>query len=74
MGSDRAVVGAVIERHYTTLELAEALAVHPETVRRAAARGELRSLRVGLDRRYAESAVTDWLSMLRERAAGGCAA
>ncbi len=39
MGSDRAVVGAVIERHYTTLELAEALAVHPETVRRAAARG-----------------------------------
>ena len=31
----------MIERHYTTAELAELLAVHPETVRRAAAWGRL---------------------------------
>jgi excisionase family DNA binding protein len=52
----------VIERHYTTRELAELLQVHPETIRRAAARGELRSVRVGSERRYPESAVKEWLS------------
>ena len=60
---------SVIERHYTTAELAELLSVHPETVRRAAAAGELRSIRVGRDRRYAESAVLKWLAALAERAA-----
>jgi excisionase family DNA binding protein len=50
-----------IERHYTTRELAELLAVHPETIRRAAARGHLRSVRVGHERRYPESAVREWL-------------
>jgi excisionase family DNA binding protein len=59
----------VIERHYTTAELAELLSVHPETVRRAAATGELRSIRVGRDRRYPESAVVKWLAALAERAA-----
>jgi excisionase family DNA binding protein len=59
----------VIERHYTTAELAELLSVHPETVRRAAAAGELRSIRVGRDRRYPESAVLKWLACLGERAA-----
>lgn len=59
----------VIERHYTTAELAELLSVHPETVRRAAAAGELRSIRVGRDRRYPESAVLEWLASLDERAA-----
>lgn len=59
----------MIERHYTTAELAERLAVHPETVRRAAAAGELRSIRVGRDRRYPESAVVEWLAALAERAA-----
>jgi excisionase family DNA binding protein len=54
----------VIERHYTTAELAELLAVHPETIRRAAACGRLRSVRVGRDRRYAESAVREWLESL----------
>lgn len=57
----------VIERHYTTAELAERLAVHPETIRRAAVRGELRSVRVGRDRRYPESAVLKWLQALGER-------
>jgi excisionase family DNA binding protein len=52
----------VIERHYTTRELAELLHVHPETIRRAAARGDLRSVRVGSERRYPESAVKEWLS------------
>jgi len=51
----------VVERHFTTTQLAELLAVHPETIRRAAARGELQSLRIGRERRYPESAVTEWL-------------
>jgi excisionase family DNA binding protein len=58
-----------IERHYTTAELAALLSVHPETIRRAAARGELRSVRIGRDRRYPESAVLEWLQLLGERAA-----
>jgi excisionase family DNA binding protein len=53
-----------IERHYTTRELAELLSVHPETIRREAARGRLRSVRIGAERRYAQSAVEEWL---RER-------
>jgi excisionase family DNA binding protein len=55
---------AEIERHYTTRELAELLSVHPETIRREAARGRLRSVRVGAERRYSQSAVEAWL---RER-------
>ena len=55
-----------IERHYTTRELAELLSVHQETIRREAARGRLRSVRVGSDRRYSETAVRAWLN---ERAA-----
>ncbi len=55
---------AGIERHYTTRELAELLSVHPETIRREAARGRLRSVRVGAERRYPQSAVEAWL---RER-------
>lgn len=57
----------MIERHYTTGELARRLAVHPETIRRAAARGDLWSVRVGRDRRYPESAVRDWLRNTGER-------
>jgi excisionase family DNA binding protein len=63
------VTAVRVERHYTTAELAELLAVHPETVRRAAARGELRSVRIGRDRRYPESAVLEWLHLLGERTA-----
>ena len=52
----------MIEQHYKTRELAELLGLHPETVRRAAQRGELESIRIGLDRIYAESAVQSWLA------------
>jgi excisionase family DNA binding protein len=54
----------LLERYYTTRELAELLRVHPETIRRAARRGELRSVRIGLERRYPESAVIEWLELL----------
>ena len=59
----------VIERHYKTRELAERLGLHPETIRRAAQRGELESIRIGLDRIYSESAVQRWLDANRERGA-----
>lgn len=52
----------MIERHYKTRELAELLGLHPETIRRAAQRGELESVRIGLDRIYAESAVQRFLA------------
>lgn len=58
----------VIERHYKTRELAELLGLHPETIRRAAQRGELESIRIGMDRIYAESAVERWLEGNRDRA------
>jgi excisionase family DNA binding protein len=59
----------VIERHYTGRELARLLAVNPETIRRAAAAGRLRSVRVGSERRYPESAVSEWLASEEGRAA-----
>lgn len=62
----------MIERHYKTRELAELLGLHPETIRRAAQRGELESIRIGLDRIYAESAVNRWLDGNKDHAA--CAA
>jgi excisionase family DNA binding protein len=59
----------VIERHYKTRELAKLLGLHPETIRRAAQRGQLVSVRIGLDRIYAESAVQSWLEANRDGAA-----
>ena len=59
----------MIERHYKTRELAKLLGLHPETIRRAAQRGELESVRIGMDRIYAESAVERWLDGNRDRAA-----
>jgi excisionase family DNA binding protein len=49
------------QRHFTTQELADFLRVHPETIRREAARGRLRSIRVGSERRYPESAVKEYM-------------
>jgi excisionase family DNA binding protein len=63
----------LIERHYKTRELAELLGLHPETIRRAAQRGQLESVRIGLDRIYAESAVQSWLEANRDRAAAAAA-
>jgi excisionase family DNA binding protein len=50
-----------IEKHYSTRELAELLAVNPETVRRAVRLGRLRYVRVGRDFRFAASWVEEWL-------------
>ena len=52
----------MIESHYSGRALARLLSVHPETIRRAAALGLLRSVRVGRERRYPESAVKEWLA------------
>jgi excisionase family DNA binding protein len=59
----------VIEPHYTTAQVAALLSVNPETVRRLAARGELRFVRVGSELRFSESAIRDYL----ERNAGAAA-
>jgi excisionase family DNA binding protein len=56
----------VIDRHYKTLELAELLGVHPETLRRAAQRGELRPVRIGRDLLWPEGEVKAWLESNRE--------
>jgi excisionase family DNA binding protein len=58
----------VVERMYTTKQVAEAWSVNPETVRRLAARGLLRSVRVGSERRYPESALQEYLQR-QEKAA-----
>lgn len=60
----------MIERHYSPKELAELLSCSTETLRRAAARGDLRSVRVGADRRYPEGAVREWLARSSDVAAG----
>lgn len=60
----------MIEPHYTGRALARLLSVNPETIRRAAASGKLRSVRIGSERRYPESAVEEWLARPeRKRAA-----
>ena len=64
----------MIERHYKTRDLAKLLGLHPETIRRAAQRGELESIRIGMDRIYAESAVERWLDGNRDKAAAAVAA
>src|SRR5919201_1312678 len=50
-----------IEPHYTTAQVARALSVNPETVRRLAARRKLRFVRGGAELRFAESAVRGYL-------------
>jgi excisionase family DNA binding protein len=51
----------MIEPHYTTVQVANLLAVNSETVRRLAARGELRFVRIGSELRFLESAVQEYL-------------
>lgn len=50
-----------MERLFTTKQVAELWSAHPETIRRLAARGELRSVRVGSERRYPESGLREYL-------------
>jgi excisionase family DNA binding protein len=59
----------VIERHYKTGEVAKLLAVNPETVRRVAARGKLRFVRVEAELRFPESAIREYLDRQTGRAA-----
>lgn len=59
----------MIERHYTTGQLASLLAVNPETVRRLASRGELRFVRVGAELRFPESGIREYLDRQSGRAA-----
>jgi excisionase family DNA binding protein len=50
-----------MEQLYTTKQVAEAWSVNPETIRRLASRGVLRSVRIGSERRYPESALREYL-------------
>jgi excisionase family DNA binding protein len=50
-----------LEQHYTVSEIASLLKCHPETVRRLCDRNQLRSIRVGTNRRIPESAVTEYM-------------
>jgi excisionase family DNA binding protein len=50
-----------LEQHYTVTEIAGLLKCHPETVRRLCDRNQLRSIRVGTNRRIPESAVTEYM-------------
>jgi len=59
----------VLDRHYTARELADLFALNAETIRREAARGNLRFMRIGKDLRFPESAVKEWCESKRERAA-----
>jgi excisionase family DNA binding protein len=53
--------GEALEKHYKTRDVAELLSVHEETVLRLAQCGNLRSVRVGSERRYPESAIVEFL-------------
>lgn len=52
-------------KHYKTPELAELLSINPETLRRAAARGELRPARIGPHMLWSEADVLKWLERSR---------
>jgi excisionase family DNA binding protein len=59
----------VVERLYTTKEIAEAWSVNPETVRRLAARREIRFVRIGAELRFPESAIREYLDRKTGQAA-----
>lgn len=52
----------MIEKHYTTAQVAEFLACSTDTVLRLAQRGELRSIYVGSERRYPQSSVEEFIN------------
>jgi excisionase family DNA binding protein len=54
----------MIEQHYRTADVAALLSVHEQTVLRLARGGELRSVRVGSERRLA---IRDYLERQAER-------
>jgi excisionase family DNA binding protein len=54
-------LGKLLEKHYKTRDVAELLSVHEETVLRLAQCGNLRSVRIGSERRYPESAIVEFL-------------
>ena len=51
----------MIGQHLKTTELAERLSLNPETLRRAAQRGELKPIRIGRDLIWPEEEVVRWL-------------
>jgi excisionase family DNA binding protein len=59
--------GCMIEQHYRTADVAALLSFHEDTALRLARRGELRSVRVGSERRFPESAIRDYLERQAER-------
>lgn len=60
----------MIERHYTTAEVAKLLACSTDTVLRLAQRGELHSIYVGTQRRYPESAIQAFIERNASRGPG----
>lgn len=59
----------MIEKHYTTAQLAELMGSSQDTVLRLAQRGELDSVFWGRERRYPESAVNRYLERSARKAA-----
>jgi excisionase family DNA binding protein len=53
----------VVEPLFTARELAARLQVSARTIREAAASGELATVRIGYQRRFAASAVRAWLEL-----------
>lgn len=55
----------MIGQHLKTTELAQLLSLNPETLRRAAARGDLKPIRIGRDLLWPEDEVRAWLDRNR---------
>lgn len=56
---------SVIEQHLKTPALAKLLGIHPETLRRAAQRGDLNPVRIGRDLIWPVGEVQAWLDRNR---------
>lgn len=56
----------MMEHHYTVDQVAERVALNPETVRREVSKGRLRCIRFGRHMRFSESAVKEWLDSKRD--------